>query len=71
MSIFLEPSNTAPISIIRGKTAEEAHSASKRAMLKNINRVLRKADPESLAIAEALCNNYKGQVLLGNQSAIL
>jgi len=69
--IFLEPSNTVPISIIKGKNAEEAHSASKRAMLKNINKVLRKTNPESLAIAEALWNNYEGQVLLGNQLAIL
>ncbi|MBI2452363.1 hypothetical protein HYV50_04795 [Candidatus Pacearchaeota archaeon] len=69
--IFLEPSNTAPTAIIKGKTAEEAHSASKRAILKNMNKVLRKADPESLAIAEALWNNYEGQVLLGNLSATL
>ena len=69
--IFLEPSNTVPIAIIKGKTTEEAHLASKRAILKNINKVLRKTDSDSLAIATALWNNYEGQVLLGNQSAIL
>lgn len=69
--IFLEPSNNVPTAIINGKTAEEAHSASKRTILKNINKVLRKTDKESYAIAEALWNNYEGQVLLGNQSATL
>ena len=68
---FFEPSNIIPISIIKGKTAEEAHSASKKAILKNINKILRKADTESLAIAEALWNNYEGQVLLGNPLVIL
>ncbi len=69
--LFLEPSNIIPISIINGKTTQEAHSSSKKAILKNINKVLRKADTDSLAIAEALWNNYEGQVLLGNQLATL
>lgn len=70
-SLFLEPSNIIPISILNGKTTEDAHLSSKKAILKNINKVLRKKDTESFAIAESLWNNYEGQVLLGNGSAIL
>jgi len=40
-------------------------------MLKIINKTLRKTDKDSLAIAEALWNNYKGLKLLGNSFAAL
>ena len=69
--IFLESSNAVPISLINGKTALEAHEAAKRMMLKNLNKALRNINKDSLAIAEALWNNYDGQVLLGNSNAIL
>ena len=38
-------------------------------MLKNLNKVIRYIDKDSLAIAEALWNNYDGQVMLGNGNA--
>src|SRR3989338_2530218 len=64
--LFLEPSNKIPISILKGKSTLEAHENSKRQMLKNITKVLRNPNNDSLPIAEALWNNYEGQVLLGN-----
>lgn len=69
--IFLEPSNAVPISLINGKTALESHENAKRMMLKNLNKALRNTDKDSLAVAEALWNNYEGQVLLGNENASL
>ncbi len=67
--IFLEPSNAVPISLINGKSAIGAHECSKKMVLKNINRVLRNMNSESLAVATALWNNYEGQVLHGNSDA--
>ena len=64
--LFLEPSNVVPVSIIKGKIAKDAHYTSKRAILKNMNKILRKGNPESIAFAEVLWNNYEGQVLIGN-----
>ena len=69
--IFLDPSNAIPIALIKGKNANQAHENGKRMMLKNLNKALRNADKDSLAIAEALWNNYDGQVLLGNAEAKL
>lgn len=66
--LFIEPSNLIPISLIKGNTAIEAHESSKTAILKNINKVLRNKDKEHYLIAEALWNNYVGQVILGNES---
>ena len=67
--IFLEPSNAVPIALINGKNAKEAHEHSKRMMAKNLNKVLRHITKDSLAIAEALWNNYEGQVLYGDENA--
>jgi len=69
--LFLEPSNAVPIFILKGKTVREAYESSRRAMLKNMKKALRRADAESLAIAEALWNNYDGQVLIGDGSVKL
>ncbi len=69
--LFLEPSNLIPISIIKGRTTSEAHFSSKKAILKNMKKALRRADSDSLAIAEALWNNYYGQTLIGNKKAEL
>ena len=68
---FLESSNLAPISIIKGNISREAHERSKKQMLKNIKKVLRSKTQESFSIAESLWNNYLGQVLLGNEKAEL
>lgn len=69
--IFLNPSNAIPLALISGKTTIEAHENAKRMTLKSINKVLRNADEKSLAFAEALWNNYEGQVLLGDGKASL
>ncbi len=69
--LFLEPSNTLPISIIKGNSSAVANENSKKKMLKNIRKVLRDLNPESFKIAEALWNNYASQVLLGNREARL
>jgi len=69
--IFFDPSNIVPISLINGKSASSAHEASKKRILKNFYRVLRNRNADTLAIAEALWNNYEGQVLLGNPEASL
>ena len=69
--LFLEPSNAVPISLIKGKTATKAHEISKNIILKNLRKVLKNVNSESLAIAEALWNNYEGQVVLGNGDFII
>ena len=60
-----------PISLIKGNTAEEANHNSQRQILKNIDKLLRTRTKESFFLAEALWNNYVGQVVLGNGSARL
>jgi hypothetical protein len=67
--LFLEPSNLVPISMIKGNSSFDANENSKKQILKNINKVLRNPDSESFKIAEALWNNYEGQVLHGNPEA--
>lgn len=69
--LFLEPSNLVPISIIKGNSAFNADENSKRQTLKNIKKILRSSNAESFKIAEALWNNYDGQVLLGFPNARL
>lgn len=69
--LFLGPSNLVPISLIKGNTAFQAHENSKKQILKNINKLLRKGDDESFWLAGALWNNYTGQVIIGNNSSIL
>lgn len=69
--LFFEPSNLVPISLLKGNTASEANEHSKKAILKNINKVLRTNDKESFLLAEALWNNFVGQVVVGDGSATL
>jgi hypothetical protein len=69
--IFLEPSNNVPISILKGNSTSDAHENGKRQMLKAINKLLTDSNDQSLAFAEALWNNYIGQVIIGNKNAKL
>ena len=70
--LFLEPSNLVPISIIKGYTSLEAHKNAKRQMLKNMESLLKnKQEQETPFYLEALWNNYNGQVIFGDNSAIL
>ncbi len=49
--LFLIPSNSIPLSLIKGNSAIEAHENSKRQILKNINRLLRrKFEPGNLSL---------------------
>lgn len=69
--LFLEPSNLVPISLLKGNSAFHAHENSKKQILKNISKVLREDSKESFLFAEALWNNYTGQVIIGNTAATL
>ncbi|MCF7910333.1 hypothetical protein K9L16_01520 [Candidatus Pacearchaeota archaeon] len=69
--VFFNTSNFVPLGILKGLTGKEANENSKKAMLKEINKALRKKDKDSKAIAETLWNNYLGQELVGNPGAKL
>ena len=69
--LYLGPSNMIAISLIKGNTTREAHENSKKHLLKNIKKVLRKKDKESYLLAEALWNNYLGKVILGDKETRL
>lgn len=71
-NLFLEPSNLVPISIIKGHTSLESHKNAKRQMLKTMRSLLKnKQEQETPFYLEALWNNYKGQVIFGDNSAKL
>lgn len=63
--LFLEPSNLVPISLIKGNTAKDSHDKSRKQMLKNIKKVMRKKERESILMASSLWNNFQAQVLHG------
>lgn len=67
--IFLKPSNTIPISILKGHSTGEADKISKDYMKKNIRKVLKTDSDESYWLASALWGNLNGQVLYGNSNA--
>lgn len=69
--LFLEPSNVVPISILKGNDASTANNNSRNQILKGINKVIREKSAESFLVAQALWNNYTGQVILGNGEARL
>lgn len=71
--LFLVPSNSVPISIIKGHPAIEAHNKAKQEMLKTMNKLMedKGQEEETLLYLEALWNNYAGQVIFGNMGAKL
>lgn len=69
--IFFDTSNLVPLAFLKNLTAKDAQENSRRAMLKAMNKALKKRDKDSYAIATALWNNYSCQVLLGNPEAKL
>jgi len=69
--LFLEPSNMAPISILKGHSTGEAHETAKKYTLKSIRRVLRNPTNESFWLASALWTNYNGQVIHGDSAATI
>ncbi|MFH0831254.1 MAG: hypothetical protein V1886_00070 [archaeon] len=70
--LFLIPSNSVPISLIKGNTCINAHNSSREKILKNINKLLTgRLEPDTIFLVEGLWNNYMGQVIIGNESAML
>jgi len=69
--VYFDTSNRVPIGLIKGQTAQEADENSKKAMLKEINKLLLSNDKDSENMAEILWNNYYGQTLIGNPEARL
>lgn len=69
-ALFIQPSNLIPISFIKGNSALEAHSNSKKQILKAMKKLMEgKPEDETPFYLEALWNNYSGQVIIGNESA--
>jgi len=68
---FLEPSNMVAISLLKGHTAEEAHQNGIMHMKKNFKKEILRGTKDSFQIAEALWNNFTGQVLFGNSQAVI
>ncbi len=66
--LFLNPSNLVPISILKGNTAKESSVKSKKQILKNMKKVLKENEEDSIAIAQALFSNYNSQTICGNKS---
>jgi len=70
--LFLEPSNSIPISLIKGNSAIESHDNSRRAIIKNMKKILRnEKEPGIDSLLAGLWNNFNGQVIYGNKEAKL
>ena len=65
--VFFETSNRVALGLIKGQTAKEANENSKRAMLKEIKKLLLNPSKDYQAMAQALWDNYSGQTILGNK----
>ncbi|MFA5797607.1 MAG: hypothetical protein WC916_06270 [Candidatus Woesearchaeota archaeon] len=62
---YLEPSNEIALSIIKGNSAQESHDRGRKAMLKNMKKLLLEENHPA-GVVEALWNNFDGQVLFGD-----
>jgi len=72
-ALFLEPSNKIVESIIDGFSTEKAEEKSRKMMIENMKKILKmeeKKEPEAMGLLQVLWNNFDGQVLLGNGSAV-
>jgi|ERR1039458_792932 hypothetical protein len=68
--LFLEPSNLAVSTILKGHTVQEANLRSKRAMNKNFQRMVSsQASDEEKYAARWVWANMNSQVVLGNPNA--
>jgi hypothetical protein len=70
-ALFIEPSNEVMHSLIKGDSAALANEKSKKAMIKNMQRIMKmeeKKEPGAMGLLMTLWNNYDGQVLHGNQN---
>lgn len=71
-ALFIEPSNLAPTTLLKGNSVDEADKRSKAAMLKNIMLMLSSvATHEQQSVASYLWGNYKAQVVVGDGSAVV
>lgn len=71
-ALFIEPSNLAPTTLLKGNSVEEADKRSKAAMLKNILFMLSSAaTDEQQSVASYLWGNYKAQVIVGDALAVV
>ena len=66
-TLFLNPSNLVPISILKGNSIKESSERSKKQILKNIKKVLKENKNDSIAVAQALFSNYNAQTICGNE----
>lgn len=70
--LFLEPSNQVAISLLKGRTAGEAHQNSKRFFFRNIQKLLTsESSLEDSSTLRYLFWDMQHQVCLGDQSAVL
>ncbi len=66
--LFLEPSNSVAIVLLKGHTAQEAHNRSRNSMYQNFRKMISStASFEERFAARWLWSNYKSQVLIGNK----
>ncbi|MBU2576327.1 MAG: hypothetical protein KKF50_01260 [Nanoarchaeota archaeon] len=65
-SLFLSPSNIIPMTLIKGKTVNEANERGKMAILKSIKKVINEENAD-LMIAVALWKNYNSQIVHGKK----
>jgi hypothetical protein len=66
-NLFLKPSNSVPMTLLKGKTVEEANKRGKNAFLKSIKKVINNED-YNLLMAVALWKNYNSQVVHGDEN---
>lgn len=66
--LFLDPSNLLVSTMLKGNTVSEANERSKTEMKRNISHLITRGDTSS---ATYLYNNLLGQVLFGDQDAII
>lgn len=70
--LFLEPSNLAPICLLKGNTVGEADTRSKAAMYRNFSYMLSSAASwEEQSVASYLWGNIKAQTVIGDLSATI
>lgn len=70
--LFLEPSNLIPLTILKGKTTDEAHKRSKEAMLRNLSFMFStKASQAQKDAAKYMWYNIQNQIILGKGGATI
>jgi hypothetical protein len=71
-ALYLNPSNELVLSLLNGKTVNEADKKSKKMMIRNMKEILAmesRKEPGATRMLEILWGNYEGQIVLGNKEA--